>query len=82
MRKFCMSRARIRGFADSVPFVIIAVELDEQPGLLVMSNLLRVPPGDAVIGRRVEVEFEPIEGGFALPQFCLAGSESRPKIAP
>ena len=68
----------IRGFEDAVPFAIIAVELDEQPGLLVLSNLLDAPPEQAVIGLHVEVDFEPMEGGFVLPQFRMVdGGASR-----
>lgn len=62
---------RIQGFAESVPFAVISVELDEQPGLLFLCNLLDVPAEEAIIGRRVEVAFEPMEGGFVLPQFRL-----------
>lgn len=64
---------RIRGFGeDVVPFAVIVVELDEQPRLLVVANLLEVPADEAKIGRRVEVDFEPIGEGFVLPQFRLA----------
>jgi len=68
-----MHDGRIRGFGDSVPFALIAVELHEQRGLLMVTNLLDAPPEDAQIGREVTVDFEPMGGGFVLPQFRLAG---------
>lgn len=70
-----MHDPRVQGFGESVPFAVIAVELDEQPGLLVVSNLLGVSPDEAKIGLRVEADFEPMEGGFILPQFRRAGSQ-------
>jgi hypothetical protein len=53
------------------PFACIAVELDEQPDLLVVTNLLGAPPEDAVVGRRVRVCFEYLADDVVLPQFEL-----------
>jgi uncharacterized OB-fold protein len=76
-----IARAQIAdGF--EAPFACIAVELDEQPGLLVVTNLLGVAPDDAVIGRRVRVCFETLTDNVVLPQFELewgtAGDLARP----
>jgi uncharacterized OB-fold protein len=67
-----MHDPRIRGFEESVPFAIVAVELDEMAGLLLVANLLGSTPEEARIGSRVEVDFEPIGDGFVLPQFRLS----------
>jgi uncharacterized OB-fold protein len=40
-----------------VPFVIAIVELDEQPGLRLMTNIVDCPPEDVEIGMPVEVAF-------------------------
>lgn len=51
-----------------VPFVIAMVELDEQPGLRLMTNIVDCPTEQAEIGMRVEVAF--VERGEAfIPVF-------------
>lgn len=62
----------VRGFEDRVPYACLVVELDEQPELFVLGNLVGAPPEDAVIGRRVEVCFEQIDDEYHLPMFRLA----------
>jgi uncharacterized OB-fold protein len=55
-------------------YVVVAVELDEQTGLLLVGNLVNAD-GDVVkIGLRVEAVFEEIGEGFVLPQFQRAAS--------
>lgn len=66
-----MHDSRVQGFGDAVPFAVVAVELDEQPGLLLVSNLLDIEPEEIRVGLKVEVDFELIANGFALPQFRL-----------
>ncbi len=60
-----------------VPYVIAVVELAEQPGLQLTSNLRGVAPEAVRIGMRVEVEFERDEDVW-LPMFRPAGA---PQIA-
>ena len=61
--------ARIKGF-ESTPYQCVAVELDEQPSLLVLGNYVNSSDfTECSIGRRVEVVFEPSRNGFLLPQF-------------
>jgi len=51
-----------------VPFVIAIVELDEQPGLRLMTNVVDCPPDEVEIGMPVEVAF--VERGEAfIPVF-------------
>ncbi|MYK34477.1 MAG: OB-fold domain-containing protein, partial [Chloroflexi bacterium] len=45
------------------------IELDEQPGLRLTTNLIGCEPDDARIGMRVEVTFEDRGEGVAVPQF-------------
>jgi uncharacterized OB-fold protein len=52
-----------------VPYVIAIVELDEQPGLRLLTNLVDVPEGRLRIGLRVAVRFEPVEDVW-LPLFA------------
>ena len=63
----------IGGFEDKVPYPVIIVELDEQPGLLTMSNLLNCEYdgfGERIqIGEPVEVVFEEASDQITMPQF-------------
>ena len=66
---------RIAGFEDA-PYICVTVELDEQPGLFGLGNLLDHPlptPAESLVGLRVETVFEPIRDGVVLPQFRPAG---------
>ncbi len=73
------------GFRDWAPYPLVVVELDEQrgvptadEGLRLVANLLTAdlrPEAEerVAIGARVEVCFEPLGAGLALPQFRLSG---------
>lgn len=50
------------------PYVIAIVELDEQPGLRFLSNIVGCAPDEVMIGLRVRVIFLPCEDIW-LPQF-------------
>lgn len=61
-----------RAFSDAVPYTVALVELDEQPGLRVLTNL--VGTRDLVpVGTRVELVVE-AHGDWALPQFRVVPS--------
>ena len=62
-----MHQKSVAGFEDSVPYLTALVELDEQPMLLLPSNLPGV--SDVAIGQRVHVTFTPLDGDIVLPQF-------------
>jgi uncharacterized OB-fold protein len=51
------------------PFAVVLVELEEQPGLRLVSNLVDVEPGEIEIGMPVEVTFEAAAGDVVLPMF-------------
>ena len=56
-------------FEDKLPFVIAVVELDEQPNLKMITNVVDVDPDAVRVGDRVEVTFSPLGEGFMLPVF-------------
>ena len=60
-------------FAEDVPYVIALVELDEQPGLRVLANLVGVDPEQIEVGEAVHVVFEPRDGAV-IPQFAPVGT--------
>jgi uncharacterized OB-fold protein len=63
-----LRQPRVRGFEGAVPYAVVVVELDEQPMLLFVANLVGVDAGAARIGMRVQVTFEHHDD-FVLPQF-------------
>jgi len=62
------------GFLDSLPYVVVLVELAEQAGLLVLTNLAGATPETPLAcGMPVEVDFEE-RGPVTLPQFRLVSA--------
>ena len=51
------------------PFALVLVELEEQPGLRVLANLVECPLDRLRVGMLVEVTFEDVGNGVTLPQF-------------
>ncbi len=61
------------GFVDALPYVVVLVELADQPELRILTNLVDVPEGTPLsCGMPVEVVFEDRDG-VTLPQFRLSG---------
>lgn len=56
-------------YAGEVPYSVAIVELDEQPGLRMLANIVDCPNDALRIGMAVEVTFEDREGGVTVPQF-------------
>ena len=64
-------QATTRGFDDDVPYVVVSVELAEQSGLLMVTNLVGEYDLDRLeVGQPVIVVFERREGA-TVPQFRL-----------
>ena len=64
-------------FVDRVPYLLAAVELEEQAGLRVLSNLVGMDngvTGEPRIGMSVEVDFESLGDELAIPVFRPAGA--------
>jgi uncharacterized OB-fold protein len=55
------------------PFAVVIVELEEQEGLRLVSNLVDVEPDDVRIGMPVEVTFLPVDEDVVLPLFRRRG---------
>ena len=51
------------------PYVVGWIELDEQPGLRILSNIVGCPPEQLQAGMRLRVEFEPLTEEVSLPVF-------------
>lgn len=61
------------GFADHLPYVVALVELDDQPGLRMLTNIVDATPPSLSVGQRLEVTFED-RARITLPQFRPAAS--------
>jgi hypothetical protein len=53
--------------AFTYPVLAVLVDLDE--GVRILSNLIDTDPNEVRIGLAVEVAFEPADDGFAVPVF-------------
>ena len=64
-------------YAQEVPYNLAIVELDEQPGLRMLANIIDCPNDALYIGMPVQVTFEDFEN-ITLPQFRPApGAKAR-----
>jgi uncharacterized protein len=66
-----MHQRDVPGFEQEAPFINIVVELEEQPMLLMVSNLPLAERDRVRIGAPVTVEFEDRGNGTFLPQFKI-----------
>jgi uncharacterized OB-fold protein len=68
-----MHQKNVQGFENSLPYLTALVELDEQPMLLLVTNLPGSEPSDELMGARARVEFQRIDDEITLPQFVIVG---------
>jgi uncharacterized protein len=62
----------LSGFDEDLPFVLVDVELDEQPDLRVIGRLVDGLDASFDIGTRVTVTFEDLTAEIAVPAFEIA----------
>ena len=61
-------RPFLPGAKDAVPFTVVQLQLDEVPGVIVLTGLAdEVEPGSITIGQPMTVRFEPATDGVRLP---------------
>jgi uncharacterized OB-fold protein len=58
-------------FQDRVPYAVVLVELDEDPCLRLVGNVLDCAPEQLRIGLPVQVAFEELSDEITLPQWRL-----------
>ena len=66
-----MHQRDVAGFEQEAPFINIVVELEEQPRLLMVSNLPLSERARVAIGAAVEVYFEERGDNVVVPQFRI-----------
>ncbi|MFK0288676.1 Zn-ribbon domain-containing OB-fold protein [Streptomyces sp. NPDC090499] len=59
-------------FADRMPLCIAVVELDDQPGLKLLTNIVDLPADGVAVGDPVEVCFRRLSDEITLPVFRVA----------
>ena len=59
-------------WADKVPYVVAIAELDEQPGLRLITNVVDCDEGDLTVGLPLRVTFREVAPGLVLPLFVPA----------
>jgi uncharacterized OB-fold protein len=70
--------ARTPAFSAIQPYAVVWVELDEQPGLMIATNMFETPLDAIRIGARVEVYFEQLGLNYKLPQFRYPAAQTSP----
>ena len=66
--------AFLPGFQDDLPYVLVDVELDAEPGLRMIGRLVDGADAALRIGDRVAVVFDTLAEGVAVPSFTLAAA--------
>ena len=66
-----MAASVVRGYQP--PYVVAEIALDEQPSVMLTSNILDAAPEDVALDAAVRVVFEQC-GDVTLPQFVLVPS--------
>ena len=67
-------QAFIPAFADKIPYILAVVELEEQPGLKLVTNIVDCDEDDVEVGMPVEVVFREADEGLILPYFKPAAT--------
>ena len=84
----CSGRGRVFSFttvahavtpelADDVPYGVALVELDDAPGVRLVTNLLGVDPAQIEVGMEVELAWDEPRPGVVLPRFRPVGGSAR-----
>lgn len=66
-----MYQRNVPGFENELPYLNVAVELEEQPDLVLITNLVDATPEGVKIGDPVEVVYQRVNDEITLPQFRL-----------
>ena len=61
-------------YVDRIPYIVATVELDEEPGLMFMTQLVECTEDDLSIGMPVEVTFVELDPELTLPFFRPAAA--------
>ena len=71
-----MHDAFLPGFRPDVPYVVVDVELEEQAGLRMIGQLVEAGADGPSLDAPVEVVFDDVAEGMAIPQFRPAAGRA------
>lgn len=60
-------------YAAQVPYILAVVELEEQAGLQMVTNIVECEEKDLKVGMQLQVSFREVAPGVVLPLFEPAG---------
>lgn len=66
-------QAFLPSLAAFVPYVVAAVQLDDAPAVRLVSNVVDVDPARVHVGMPVELAWDDVRPGLALPRFRPRG---------
>lgn len=66
-------QAFVPSLAGFVPYVVAAVQLDDAPAVRLITNLVDVDPARVAVGLAVELVWDDVRPGLALPRFRPRG---------
>ena len=67
-----MHDSRLRLLQQDQPFNIVVIELEEDPGIKMLSHLPGTPPEQVPVGAPVEVMFQEVAPGRLVHEFRVA----------
>jgi uncharacterized OB-fold protein len=68
-------------YSDRVPYVVAVVDLVEEPGLRMTSNIVDADPAAIKIGQPVELTIREVAPNFFLPLFRLTSNDPEARRA-
>ncbi len=71
------TQAFASAFQDRIPYVLAVVELEEQAGLKLVTNIVDCDEEAVEVGMSVEVVFREADQGLTLPYFRPANEDLR-----
>jgi uncharacterized OB-fold protein len=63
----------IPGLADSAPYVVAVVALDDAPGARLVTNVVGCSPADVTVGMAVRVVWDDVSDTATIPRFAPTG---------
>ncbi|TQM11227.1 Zn-ribbon domain-containing OB-fold protein [Pseudonocardia kunmingensis] len=63
--------AVVPSLADSVPYVVAVLELDDAPGVRMIANVVESDPESVRIGSRVELVWDDVDDEVTMPRFRI-----------
>jgi hypothetical protein len=63
-------KALLPALAELVPYITVVVDIDDAPGVRLVSQLVGQDPDTVSIGQKVEVVWDDVRPGVTVPRFA------------